>query len=155
MGRIVRRWRTISRTLDQRTPPKAPDRRSWSSNDTRATYARGRHRRRQPRLTRPLEWPAHPVATTAVAEAYRAIVVATGPRVHRLRSSASGALSSLDPGAPPPLACPRELLPPNLIPGGLGVFYSHPGATEPNGTVGPGLSLVIWSPDLIIYKLYI
>jgi hypothetical protein len=96
MDQIVRHWRMIPRPLDQRTPPKSPDRRSWSSKDSRATHAsRGRHRRRRPRLAWPPERPASLVATTTAAKAYRATAVATGPRVRRRRSFASGVPSSL------------------------------------------------------------
>jgi hypothetical protein len=126
MDRIVRRHRTIPRPLDQRTPPKPPDQRTWSSKDARATHAsRGRHRHRWPRVTRPPERPASPVATTAAVEAYRA------SRNHRCRwvwgaplqlvwfgsdddacPHAPGASPSLDPGGtPPPVACLRAAPP--------------------------------------------
>jgi hypothetical protein len=98
MDRIVRRRRTIPRPLDQRTPPKLPDRRSWSSKDVRSTHAScGRHRQRRPRLARPPERPASLVATAAAADAYRAShnCRSTGPRVRRRRPSASGAPSPL------------------------------------------------------------
>jgi hypothetical protein len=58
----------------------------------------------------------------------------------------------------PPLARLREPPPSlSLIPGGLGVFLKPPelDVAEPDGTVEPGLPLVIGSPGLQIYKLYI
>jgi hypothetical protein len=89
MDRIVRRRRTIQRPLDQRTPSKSPDWRSWSSKDTRATHAsRGHHRQRRPRLARPPERLASLMATAA-ADAYRA---SHNRRCHRAY------------GAPPPHA---------------------------------------------------
>jgi hypothetical protein len=66
MDRIVGRRRTILRPLDQRTPPKPPDRRSWSSKNVRATHAsRARHHQKQSRLVRSPKRPASLMATTA------------------------------------------------------------------------------------------
>jgi hypothetical protein len=95
MDQIVRRRRTIPSPLDQRTPSKPPNRRSWSSKDARATHAsRGCHRQRRPRLARLSERLASLVATAAAAEAYRASCIR---RCHRAW------------GAPPPLVCFRSV----------------------------------------------
>jgi hypothetical protein len=125
MDMIVRRQRTIPRSIDQRTPPKPPDQRSWSSKDARATHA-SLGRRSDPHLP----WPPPPLLTPT---APHATVVATGPGVRRRRSSASGAPSPLArlprerrcrsifverhwPPGSPPLARPREPLPPIACP---------------------------------------
>jgi hypothetical protein len=76
-------------TLDQKTPPKPLDRRSWSSKDARARDdCVLRNRWRDPRPS----WPPPPLSTPT---APRATVVTTGPGVRRCRSSASGAPSPL------------------------------------------------------------
>jgi hypothetical protein len=93
MDRKVHRWMIIPRPLDQRTPPKPPDQRSWSSKDARATHAsRGRHRQR--RLAWPLDQraPSPPLPTPTMP---RTTVIATVPRVRRRRPFASGASSPL------------------------------------------------------------
>jgi hypothetical protein len=65
----------------RRTPPRPPNRRSWSSKDAGANHTScARHHRRRPRLARSSEPHTPPMATIAAAEAYR---VSCNRRRHR------------------------------------------------------------------------
>jgi hypothetical protein len=132
MDQIIRRRRTISRPLDQRTPPKPRDWGSWSLKDTRATHtSRGRHRQRRPRLARPPERPTSHIAIATATDAYHA---SCNRCCHRAW------------GAPPPLVCFRSAIaacPPfsgvssSLYPSGAPSLVARLGVAPP---LAPGIS---------------